>query len=134
MTSRKKVSVLTLLALLWGSPKAWSWHQTAPYPNLENPPGIADTGDPLQLAESENDDKETNKTKEWDLGFEAELTNYFLRETHAYFSPAARAWLESSVRLGSTLRYRDVMVEVSGLAIKTTVTRRAAVSWASLPT
>jgi len=120
MTSRKKVSVLTLLALLWGSPKAWSWHQTAPCPNLENPPRIEDAGDPLQLAKSENDDKETNKTKEWDLGFEAELTNYFLRETRAYFSPDARAWLESSVRLGAILHYRDVMFDVSGLAIKTT--------------
>jgi len=120
MTSRKKISMLIMLALLWGSPKAWSRDRTTPFPNLENPREIKDAGDPLQAAKSEDDDKETNKTKEWELGFEAELTNYFLREAHAYFSPDARAWLESSVRLGATVHYRDVMVEVSGLGIKTT--------------
>ncbi len=58
--------------------------------------------------------------KKWDFTYGGELTNYFISESSAFFSDSSRHWLETSLRLDGTLRYKNFTAGVSGLGIKTT--------------
>ena len=57
--------------------------------------------------------------KKWDFTYGGELTNYFISESSAFFSDSSRHWLETSLRLDGTLRYKNFTAGVSGLGIKT---------------
>jgi hypothetical protein len=58
--------------------------------------------------------------KTWSLKVGGELTNYFISESHAFYSDHERHWLETSLRLDGTVRYKHFTAGVSGLGIKTT--------------
>ena len=70
-------------------------------------------GKPEEIA----DDK---PKKTWSFKLGGELTNYFISESHAFYSDHARHWLETSLRLDGTVRYKHFTAGVSGLGIKTT--------------
>lgn len=55
----------------------------------------------------------------WSLTLNGEIVNYVLFQSHAFFGNRAKAWMETSARLGGTLRYQDLTIEVSGLGLKT---------------
>ena len=73
--------------------------------------------------ESTNKSEETKDVKPkkiWSLKLGGELTNYFISESHAFYSDHERHWLETSLRLDGTVRYKNFTAGVSGLGIKTT--------------
>ena len=66
--------------------------------------------------------KEANITKPkrtWSFKFGGELTNYFISESSAFYSAHERHWLETSLRLDGTLRYKNFTAGLSGIGIKT---------------
>jgi hypothetical protein len=66
--------------------------------------------------------EETNDTKPkrtWSFKLGGELTNYFVSESSAFFSDRARHWLETSLRLDGTVRYKNFTAGASGLGVKT---------------
>lgn len=65
---------------------------------------------------------ETNDTKPrktWSFKLGGEFTNYFISESSAFFSDRGRHWLETSLRLDGTVRYKNFTAGLSGIGIKT---------------
>jgi hypothetical protein len=58
--------------------------------------------------------------KKWAFTYGGEITNYVLSESRAFFGARARHWLETSLRLDGTARYKNFTAGISGLAVKTT--------------
>jgi hypothetical protein len=58
--------------------------------------------------------------KKWSFTYGGEFTNYFISESHAFFGDSSRHWLETSLRLDATMKYKNFTAGVSGLAVKTT--------------
>lgn len=63
---------------------------------------------------------DTKPKKRWSFKAGGELTNYFVSESSAFFSDRGRHWLETSLRLDGTVRYKNFTAGISGLGIKTT--------------
>jgi hypothetical protein len=62
---------------------------------------------------------DTRPKKAWSFKLGGELTNYFISESRAFYSDHGRHWLETSLRLDGTLRYKNFTAGLSGLGIKT---------------
>jgi hypothetical protein len=58
--------------------------------------------------------------KRWAFTYGGEITNYVISESHAFFGDRAHHWLETSLRLDGTVRYKNFTAGISGLAVKTT--------------
>ena len=58
--------------------------------------------------------------KKWSFTYGGEVTNYFISESHAFFGDSSRHWLETSLRLDGTVKYKNFTAGISGLGVKTT--------------
>jgi len=58
--------------------------------------------------------------KKWSFKVGGELTNYFVSESHAFYSDHESHWLETSLRIDGALSYEHFTVVLSGLGVKTT--------------
>ncbi|HKB64605.1 MAG TPA: hypothetical protein VKC61_02040 [Pyrinomonadaceae bacterium] len=63
---------------------------------------------------------ETTAKKKLSFAYSGEITNYVVSESHAFFGESSRHWLETSLRLDGTVRYKHFTAGVSGLGVKTT--------------
>lgn len=63
---------------------------------------------------------DSKEQKRWAFTYGGEITNYFISESHAFFGDRARHWLETSLRLDGTVKYKNFTAGISGLAVKTT--------------
>lgn len=78
------------------------------------------------LEEATDEAAETNQAedgqakKNWSFTYGGEITNYFVSESSAFFGESGRQWLETSLRLDGTAKYKNFTAGVSGLGIKTT--------------
>ena len=66
------------------------------------------------------DTAESKPKKNWSFTYGGEITNYVISESHSFFGDESRQWLETSVRLDGTMKYKNFSAGVSGLGIKTT--------------
>jgi hypothetical protein len=64
--------------------------------------------------------KATKQKKTWTFKFGGDLTNYFVSESHAFYSDSERHWLETSLRLNGTANYKHFTASISVLGVKTT--------------
>jgi hypothetical protein len=65
-------------------------------------------------------EKEEQAKEKTTVTLSGELTNYFISESHAYFSESGRSWLETSARLGVMLNTKKFAIDISAMGLKTT--------------
>jgi hypothetical protein len=73
---------------------------------------------PAQPEEQPTPDSKAQKR--WSFTYGGEVTNYVISESSAFFGDRARHWLETSLRLDGTVKYKNFTAGISGLAVKTT--------------
>lgn len=86
-------------------------------------PGTKKKGDkkaPAQPKEQPQPTPDGKAQKKWSFTYGGEVTNYVISESSAFFGDSARHWLETSLRLDGTVRYKNFTAGISGLGIKTT--------------
>lgn len=75
---------------------------------------------PAQPEEQPQPTPDSKAQKKWAFTYGGEVTNYVISESRAFFGDSARHWLETSLRLDGTVRYKNFTAGISGLAVKTT--------------
>jgi hypothetical protein len=75
---------------------------------------------PAQPVEPSQSQPDSKAQKKWSFTYNGEITNYVISESSAFFGDRARHWLETSLRLNGTVRYKNFTAGISGLGIKTT--------------
>jgi hypothetical protein len=75
---------------------------------------------PEKPADKPEATEDAKPKKRWSLKVGGEITNYFVSESSAFFGSHGRHWLETSLRLDGTVRYKNFTAGISGLGIKTT--------------
>ena len=75
---------------------------------------------PAQPKERPQPTPNSEVQKNWSFTYGGEVTNYFISESHAFFGDSSRHWLETSLRLDGTVKYKNFTAGLSGLGVKTT--------------
>lgn len=61
---------------------------------------------PAKPANKPEETEDNKPKKSWSFKVHGELTNYFVSESRAFFGDSVRHWLETSLRLDGTARYK----------------------------